>query len=566
MRLAPDKVDEAKAAVLEQIRKLQDELISAEVLEQAQQQKASEHVFASQTAEDIASMMARDYLSTGDPHFSQAYVDNIQKVTREQIREVARRYLVPHCLATITILPRGFESELQATTATSEPEPVRKIVLENGVRVLIRRDPTTPLVAMQAIALGGVACEDESTNGLSYLAGLLAPRRTKTRSAEEIARFFDVRGGMLDGSSGNNSIYFRSQVLKDDFPDAVEVFADVVCHPSFPESELEIFRPQVLDGIRRIDEQWRSELFHYLRGKLFDRNPYRFEPIGQEAVVAAATPEKVAGFYRDHVTGPQTVVAIYGDVDVARAEVLARRHFGDLPAGPETRLPRIDEPGPDHPKLFIKRTGPDRQVAGIAFGYHGMEIDNTDDVVPMAVMDTIISGYRLPTGWLHESLRGGDRSLVYEVHAVNQPGVLPGYFYAYAACEPGKVNEVYRIMSDQFAKAVRGEFTEAELARAKTIIDTAELLENQTNAARSMQASLDELYGMGYDYRETWRERMKAVTLDDVARVSRKYLTQPVIVVVTPDAEAVDFGIEPVAIEGEPSNETTPAGEPSHER
>ena len=58
-----------------------------------------------------------------------------------------------------------------------------------------------PLVAMQLFALGGVAYETEQTNGLSRLASLLVPRGTETRSAEEIARFFDARGGYLGGAS-----------------------------------------------------------------------------------------------------------------------------------------------------------------------------------------------------------------------------------------------------------------------------------------------------------------------------------------------------------------------------
>jgi zinc protease len=137
---------------------------------------------------------------------------------------------------------------------------------------------------------------------------------------------------------------------------------------------------------------------------------------------------------------------------------------------------------------------------------------------------------------------------VYEVHAVNRPGVLPGHFGIYAACQPDKVNEVYRIITKQLNRARAGEFTPAELERAKTIIVTNELMGNQTNSARAMQSALDELYGLGYDYHDSLSDRVNAVTLDEVKRVATRYLTTPVVAVVTPSPDAVELGIKPTIV------------------
>lgn len=548
-RLAPQNDEQAKAAILQQVELLQRELITEEELDQAKQQKAAEHVFASQTAEDAGSMMARDFLSTGDVHFSRAYVENIQKVTVEQIREMARKYLQPQRLATIMILPEGYEAPEASEHATPEPEPVRKIVLDNGLRCLIRRDPTAPLVAIQSFSVGGVSTETEETNGLSQLAALVAPRGTPTRSAEEIARAFDSRGGYFSGQSGNNTLYFQAQVLADDFPVALEVFADVVCHASFPEEEVELQRERQVDAIRRIDEHWRSELFSYFTSHLFENSPYRFDTVGRESVVADATREEVARFYRERVTAPSTVLAVFGDIDVAKTESLLRRHFGEMTADPAQTPDYPPEPELTSPKLYVKVKSADRQAAGVAVGFHGMRLTNTDDTIPVAVLDTIMSGYRMPTGWLHEALRGGEASYVYEVHAFNRPGYTPGYFGMYAACEPTRVSEVYGIIAAQIDKARAGEFTADELERAKTIITTTELMQQQTNSDRAMQASLDELYGLGYDYREEFVTKVEAVTLDDVKRVARKYFTVPVITIVTPAPDAVDLGFEPTAVD-----------------
>ncbi|HOA75270.1 MAG TPA: pitrilysin family protein [Phycisphaerae bacterium] len=549
-RLAPDKVEQARQAILDQVAVLQQELVSDEELAKAKKQKAAEHVLQSQTAESIATMITNDYLATGDIHFSRAYVDNIQKVTAEQIREVARKYLVPERLGTIAILPEDAPPARQEQAqAAGQPEPVREVKLDNGLTCLIRRDPTTPLVAIHAYSKGGLAFESDKTNGLSRLAALLLPRGTKNRSAQEIASFFDSHGGTFNTSSGNNAIYAQAQVLKDDFAEAMDVFADVLLNPAFPEDELELFRPQLLDAIGRIGESWRTELFSYAKRRFFRNSPYRFDDLGSPTVVRQASREDVAEFYRNLVTGPNTVVAIYGDVDARLAESLVRRLFASLPKA-DRPVPSVEsEPALNGPELYILKKDPQRKAAGVSLQFRGMQVGDKVDRAKMAVLDTIISGYRYPTGWLHESLRGGNRDLVYEVHAVNQVGLLPGMFQVYAACQPDKVNEVYRIISEQLERARAGEFTAEELERAKTIINTTELMENQTNSDRAMQAGLNQLYGLGHRFDDELLEAVAAVTLEDVKEIARKYLVNPVITVVTPAPELVDIGVKPTAID-----------------
>lgn len=545
-RLAPDKIDAAKDAVLQQIAHIQQELVPGEELEKAKKQKVSEHVFQMQTAQSIASMIANDYIATGDMHFSSAYVDNIQKVTAEEVRQVARKYLLPERLATVSLMPETVAATQPAEVAEADkPRPVREIKLDNGLRCVIRQDPTTPLVAVHAYALGGLTFEDEKTNGLSRLASLLVMRGTETRSAQDIAHFFDSRGGNFNTSSGYNSLLFQAEVLKEDFADTLQVVADVILKPVFPDEDLMLYRSRQLDAIERIGETWRTELFSYARRRFFKDSPYRFDDVGSADVIANATRGQVADFYHRLVTPEDMVVAIFGDVDPELAESLIRRHFTNMGKG-KAALPEVPAQQPEQPELFILKKSPERKAAGVAVGFAGMTVHDKDDRAKMAVLDTIMSGYRYPTGWLEESLRGGTTSLVYEVHAVNQPGLLPGMFLIYAACQPEKVNEVYGIITQQIDKARAGKISPEELERAKTIIVTTELMENQTNASRAMQTGINVLYGLGNDYDEQFLEAVKSVTLEDVKNIAQKYLTVPRVAVVTPAPEQVSIGIKPV--------------------
>jgi zinc protease len=559
-RLDPANIEAATASIWSELRRLQVDLLSDEELDTAKRQKAAEHVFALQTAESVADAMARDFIATGDAHFSDDYVARIQEVTPEQVREVARKYLVAERTATISILPRP-QTIARATTTAAESEPARRITMDNGLRVILKRDPTAPVVAMQLYCLGGLICETPEDNGIANMCAELLLRGTTTRTAEEIARFFDSRGATIDAGSGNNTFYVRAQVLAEDFDDALPVFADVVLNPAFPPAEVDRLRPRILDAIARVDETWRSELDAYFRHRFFKHSPYRMLPIGSTQAVSQLDSAAIAEFYRRYRVGPNAVLAIFGDIDPAQTEAKVRALFSAIPAEGELSRQRHDaEPPITAPALYIKAKGPDRRAAGIYVGYRGMTVNDVKDRYPTVVLDTIMSGYGYPGGWLHNALRGGQNDLVYEVHAQNMVGVEPGYFGVYAACQPDRVSTVYQVIQDQVEKARAGSFSEDELRRAKGIILTTDLMRLQTSADRATLAALDELYGLGFDHQQHLAEYINAVTLDDVRRVAKKYLTEPIIAVVTPEVGAVDFGVKPAAIDRPEPAGTAQAG------
>lgn len=548
-RLDPKNLEAATSLVWTEIRRLQAEPVSEEELAQAKRQKVAEHVFSHQTAEEIAGTMASDFLATGDPHFSDNYVARIQELTPEEIRDAACRYLLPESTGTISVLPAA------GAVAETQPQgeailPARKITLDNGLRVILRRDPSAPLVSVQMYCLGGLVCEEPPENGISNLLAELLLRGTTTRSADEIARFFDSRGATIEGASGLNTFYVRCEALRGDFDDALEVFADIVQHPAFAAAELDRIRPRVLNAISQINESWRSELDAYFRSRFFTASPYRMLPIGTEASVRRLTPAMLSAYFHRFMAGPNVVLAVFGDIDNDRAEARVRKLFAGLPAKLSSPRPVVaSEPAVDREVLYVKAAPPDRKAAGIHVGFRGVDVANTKDRYPLNVLDTIMSGYRYPGGWLHEALRGGDRDLVYEVHAMNVAGVEPGYFGMYAACQPEKVGEVHRIMMEAVERARAGTFTDEEMKEAKGIILVTDLMQSRTNGERAAQAATDELYGLGFDHRDRYATLIESVTIEDVRRVARQYLTHPIVVVVTPEPKAVDIGVTPTAID-----------------
>ena len=108
----PETWQKAGEEILREVYRLRDELVGPEELAKAKKQKAAELVFGRQTVKQAADSLGRNFLATGDPLFDKAYVEGIQKVTAEQVRDVARRYFVPRAAQPRDHRPAGRRAEV----------------------------------------------------------------------------------------------------------------------------------------------------------------------------------------------------------------------------------------------------------------------------------------------------------------------------------------------------------------------------------------------------------------------------------------------------------------------
>lgn len=543
-RAEPDNADAAEGAILGQLRAIAAAGITAPELERAKRQKVADLVFSLQTAESQAATLSTDFLSTGDARFSTDYTRRIQEVTVDDIRRVAKKYFRFDGMAITRLVPSDSYTTAMAQRAGPAKAQTVMFDLDNGLRVILHPNPSVGLVSMTFVTAGGLLLEDDDTNGMGTLMTALSTRGAGTRSAGEIGSFFDEAGGSIAGNCGNNTFYWQGTVLDDRFGEALDILADVIRYPMFSEKELEIVRPTLLSTVRRVDEDWFRQAQRHFHERFFTGSPYRMLAVGRENVIHDATRKDIVEYHRRNIKAGSSVLAIYGNFDLSEARGRVERVFGPLAEGKVELLspPRthVDPTG----EVYVLET--DKKVAGIFVAVPGMKIDNLDDRFAITVLDTIISGYRMPSGWLHEELRG--KKLVYVVHAYNWAGLAPGAFVVYAACRPENAREVVDIIQRNLSKAASYTPTQDEINEAVRLILTAELLDNQSMSQLSMSAALDELYGFGYDFRSRLETYYGKVTPEEVARVAKKYLSGGMLVAVAtpaPDALGESAGKKP---------------------
>ncbi len=527
-RSAPGQADKAEDAVIEQLRRITEEGVTKEELEKAKRQKVSDYVRSDQTVESVSSRLGSDLLSTGNVNFSAGYTDQIQQVTAERVKQVARKYFDFKNMAITRLKPRPTKAATDTSdepTENDESPRAEMIKLDNGLRVVLREVPDSGLVSMAMVSKGGVLLEDKATNGMGQLVTTLSTRGTENYTAEEIGEFFSRAGGGISSGCGYNSYYWRAGTLAEEFPKSLEIFSDVILHPKFPKKELEIIRPRLLSAIGRIDEDWRSQAMKFFRKNFFTGSPYALMPSGRKEVIRSATVKDISAWHKKHLRADSCVLAVYGQFDPDKAKKKIARLFGELPSG-QVRLDMPQTtPGPEdatatEPAVKILKT--DKNITAVIIAQPGMTTDQLNDRLAMDVWDTLVSGYRLPSGPLHNTLRG--KRLVYVVHSYNWTGLAPGAFITFAACSPDKAARVADIITDILTRAAKERPTDKEIDRAVNTILTAKLLASQEPDEMAFSAAMNELYGLGFDFDKKMVKLYRNVTADDVMRVADKYL------------------------------------------
>lgn len=533
MSVEPKNEAEAVKTALDHLYRLQNEMVSETELARAKKQKASELIFDQQTVQQQAESLAQSFMSTGTPMFDTIYVEELQKVTAEQIREVARKYFRPEVLSTIRIVPKGtIAAETRKKEADKDSaKETHSFELENGLRILIKKDSHLPMVDMKIYAHGGNILDTPETAGRAGFIANMLNKGTKTRSNEEIMAWFDSIGGLLSFSSGRNTISGSALVMKEDFPQALEIFADCWLNSTFPEEKFEQEKTLILGAIARRAENPSSELFEAWADALPKTTPFHIVSGGKKETINAMTPESLKSFFVEKCLDPEnTILTIYGDINENEALAMAKKYFGSMPKVKNHQIINFDRANDlAENRAIHKVTGKDTGMVLISYAVPSARDEK--ELMAIRLLNAVIGGYGYPGGWLHKELRG--EGLVYSVHCITRTGMAPGYMIFVAQTYPATVDEVVERIFNNIRKAASGQITEEELEIAKQKLIAIHAQSDTTIGEQASQQALNLLHGFGINYDKTYEARVEAVTMEDVKAAAAKYLTRPYLQVTT---------------------------------
>lgn len=530
---SPQKADAAEKAIVAQLERLREGLVTPTELQRAKQQKEADLLYERVTTQGRAGLYGNDLLWTGDISFSERYVQKIKQVTAADIQRVARKYFLPEHYNLALLLP---PAKSAGTTATSQSRPaasqrIEQVTLPNGLQLLVQENHAVPVVNVFIACRGGLLYEDPAQAGITSLMSNMLVRGTKTRNRLQIAAALEDVGGSLVPYSGRNSFGLSAQVRKQDLPLALDMAADVLYNPIFPEAELQQQKQMQLAGLQARADDVDTFANDLMLRTLFTVYPYRFPVPGTQETVSKLTRQDLIAYHGRYVHPSQMVVSVFGDTTLQQARQLVQKYFGAVPAGavkPPTHSVELPLQGTRREEL----TRPQQQAV-IVYGFRGSKITDPDRYAT-DVMTAVFAGIGYPGGRLHNTLRGAQ--LVYATFAYPLAGPELGYYAIYAGTGPENAEVVQQKIEDLIKGMQAHPPTPEELALAKNIAISSQAVELESSGARAQTTALNVMWGLGKDEIFRYADEINKVTAEQVQAQAKKLLDlqNKVLVITTP--------------------------------
>ena len=527
----PDKREAATAAIREQVKALVENPVSEAELQKAIKISTSNYLDRLKTMQGQASDIAQNEFLVGDPNFSDVYLENLRKVTRDDLQRVIQKYFTDNNLTITSLNPTGTLGKEKTAAAVRTEIEIKKFDLPNGLRLLVREDPKLPLVDFRALLKGGVIAETDANNGITKLTARLLMKGTKTRTAEQIAETMESVGGDISYFSGNNSFGVSAHSLSEDFDRTLDLLADVLENPVFPGDMLDRERAVQVSEFKAEQDQILRQGQQVLREALYQQHPYRLNVLGKPGTLAKLTRADLADFHRRFIVPNNIVLTIFGNVNADEVRRKVEAKFGGMKPV-KLEFPRT---GPETLKTDARKVeNAPKEQAVLLIGYSGVDMFSKDRF-PLELLDEAYSGQG---SRLFLRIRD-ELGLCYYVGANDLVGLDPGYFAFYVGTTPQNVDTCEKEIFAELDKLKTDGLSDEELTRAKNSVIGQRRVQMQDNAQLSMLVGLDELYGLGYDFFKTVDDKYRAVTLDDIKRVANKYFADKphAVVVVEPSKE-----------------------------
>ncbi|MDI6772390.1 MAG: pitrilysin family protein [bacterium] len=417
----------------------------------------------------------------------------------------------------------------------SRPAGASRHLLENGLTVIVKPNPASDLVVVEALVRAGSRLEESAQSGVTFFVRSMLVRGTHRRSADQIAQTIEGIGGLLGGGTGADFTSLYTVTPGRQLELGMELVADLLTNARFDHRDVETQRGVSLSRIRQNSDQPLQRAVDLLGAALYPLHPYAQPIMGTPETVGALTREQLVEFYQTHFTAPNTVLVVAGNTTVAQALEKAQRAFSGLRAGPPPRrirwlrvVERALVPPLASPQE-VRETRP-TAAAWIAMGYLGVPAGHRD-FAALRVLNAILGEGM--SSRLFTEIRDR-RGLAYQVGSTFLVRAGPGHIRLSAGTDPSTLSVVTAAMLREVERLRTEAPASDELERAKRGIIGRHALAREELEAQAFYLGWYEILGVGFVYDERFPEEIGRVTAAEVLRAAQKYLAVPALAVVAP--------------------------------
>jgi zinc protease len=436
--------------------------------------------------------------------------------------------------------------------------PFLRARLANGLAVVAARLPGLPLVSLEIVSLAGGQFDPEGWEGIAAMTGAALDEGTQRRSSIDIAAAAERLGGYFTTGADWDVGYLATGLLSDHCVSGLELLAEVILSPTFPEAEIERLRRQRLAEIVRRAQDPSALADDRFHREVYRGTVYAHPLLGEQESILRLDREAMAAFYRRHYSLAGSALIAVGDF--APEALVRQAESAFSAAGPAAPAPAPPEIRP-RPMAGIAVHVVDRPAGAqteLRVGHAGVARTHPD-YIPVGVLNTLLGGKF--TSRINMNLRER-HGYTYGASSRFVPRMGPGPFLVNAAVATASAGDAVREILYELRRVREEPVEPEELDETRTYMVGVFPYTVQTIGDLAKRLETLTVFGLPDDYYTSYLRKIAAVTREEILEVARRHLDpERIAVVAVGPAETLEpqlAALGPIAV-WKPQDELQPA-------
>jgi len=567
--VAHEKIEEV---IIEELERLKNEPITESELNKAKNQLEARTIFSRDGTHNVAYQLS-EAEAVADWHFYIEYLDNIKRVTYEDVQRVAKKYFnrdnltvgyfIPIAPSSQPVEPAAqtralhrplnyseiagaanleawiaqgglskktlFNSpeialptpDAQSSTASFKERTARR-VFPNGMTVLVLENHMNPTVAIRGSLRAGSHFAPKDKPLLAEITAQMLNKGTDKRSKLEIAQELEQTGAAIEFNADVFATTIGARALSKDLKLILTTLAEMLRQPSFPQEELDKLKAQVIARIKRDQESTSVRAFERISQLVFERGSPFYRPPADELInsVESITVDDIRSFYRQQYGGGALILTIVGDVSTQQVMETVEQLFADWVGAGKMAIdvPRAEIKESRREVILLK----DKSSVDIALGHAGRLRRGDPDYLAAMLANSALGQSTLSS---RLGLRVRDiEGLTYGIYSrFFSPTLADGLWAVSVTVAPENVERAIDSTLAEIRRYVNEGITEEELRNEKSNFIGSFKVGLGTNSGIANQLLSAEFFDLGVDYLDRYPQMVEEVTIEQVNEAIRNY-------------------------------------------
>jgi zinc protease len=412
---------------------------------------------------------------------------------------------------------------IHAAAAAQEIPPLppgtRLTTLENGLVIIVREDPSAPVISVQAWCKAGSIDEGKWLGaGLSHMLEHMLFKGTNRRGPGEIDREVQDAGGYMNAYTSFDRTVYYINVPNTGARIAIDILCDIMQNATLPPDEVEKEKQVILREMDMNQDDPSRRASRRLFETAYIRSPYRYTVIGYPDIFNELTREDVVAYYREKYAPNNTFFVIVGDIHAHEVEQQIRDAYKGSRARPLPPSVMPAEPPQAAPRETFEEAPV--ELGHFHFAWHIPDIRHPD-VPVLDVLATLLGNGH--SSRLYQEIRER-QGLVHSIDAWTYNPGNPGLLGVSGVVDGPLFEKARAAVRAELEKVKSGFVSEQELAKAVKQFTAATLATRKTMQGQAQDFGGNWMAANDLNFSERYLAAVKRITREDIQRVARKYI------------------------------------------